>query len=620
MIPQMTVAANGNIYVAWPEADKVVLKKSADGGVTFSSVPTTVFNACTSDLKIEESNDNVYALCRLKGIDTPEGNIPGTKAYLQYDVIIFSKSIDQASTFSSPVTISKKYNAHTGSPDMLASGNKSLYIVWPDDANNTYTDIFFTKSTDNGETFANATNISNDKEDSFSPKIAVLGDNVFIAWQKIDKEKDSQGNDIDNGEIYLTKSTDNGDTFANATNISNDKEDSDHPELTVKENKVYVVWVSGEQSPSNILFAKLESQNNENMIDQHSAIQPYISSHVIPQLNASSDNKYTNSSTLTDVQQICNAYNLTCNQMSSYASSLSSNSSLGSINHHPVVSVGPDQTVNENATVVLLGIASDPDPNSKISYSWNQIAGPAVTLKESNTTTSTFIAPSNILSDTELKFALTSRDDKGATNTNSAIVTIKVKHVNPANQINDNYNFTSINNATNTRYTFQYQQQASPFNVVNGFVAINLKGADLTMQIPKNWFEKKFDGRSISFCSDSDCHRANMTIDVQTYNPTPGSYFSSVNDLPQKVFNGVLYSERLSGLQILQIQQLENNHQNVLFRFYDPVSGQDAVGLGVHLIGNGHLYVIHFVATKETWNSFTPIVQHITSTWHYNTR
>ncbi len=125
--------------------------------------------------------------------------------------------------------------------------------------------------------------------------------------------------------------------------------------------------------------------------------------------------KTTIRSTLTDVQQKCDAYNLTCNQMSSYASSLSSNSSLDSINHPPVVNVGPDQTVNENATVVLLGIASDPDPNSKISYSWKQIAGPDVTLKGSDTTTSTFIAPSNILSDTELKFALTGRDDKGAT-------------------------------------------------------------------------------------------------------------------------------------------------------------------------------------------------------------
>lgn len=188
----------------------------------------------------------------------------------------------------------------------------------------------------------------------------------------------------------------------------------------------------------------------------------------------------------------------------------------------------------------------------------------------------------------------------------------------------DNNNITSSNttSSSNTPPSLPPSSSSSSniLSRANGFVPINLIGADLTMQIPKNWFEKKFDGKSVSFCSDSDCHSANMTIDVQTYNPTHGSYFSSVNDLPQRVFNGVLYSEKLSGLQILQIRSLGNNHQNVLFSFHDPVSGQDAVGLGVHLIGNGHLYVIHFVATKETWNTFTPIIQYITSTWHYNRR
>ena len=72
----------------------------------------------------------------------------------------------------------------------------------------------------------------------------------------------------------------------------------------------------------------------------------------------------------------------------------------------------------------LLGIASDPDPNSKISYSWKQIAGPVVALKGSNTTTPTFIAPSNTPSDTELKFTLTASDDKGAAGINPAIVTM----------------------------------------------------------------------------------------------------------------------------------------------------------------------------------------------------
>jgi hypothetical protein len=41
----------------------------------------------------------------------------------------------------------------------------------------------------------------------------------------------------------------------------------------------------------------------------------------------------------------------------------------------PVVKAGPNQTAEENATVVLKGIASDPDSGDKLSYSWKQMAG-----------------------------------------------------------------------------------------------------------------------------------------------------------------------------------------------------------------------------------------------------
>jgi len=101
-----------------------------------------------------------------------------------------------------------------------------------------------------------------------------------------------------------------------------------------------------------------------------------------------------------------------------------------SINHPPVAKVGPDQTVNENATVNLVGFAIDPDPDDKVSYSWMQIAGPAIALTAANTDTPSFTAPYNLPSDTPLKFTLTAKDNKGAESTNPATVTILVKHIN----------------------------------------------------------------------------------------------------------------------------------------------------------------------------------------------
>ena len=80
---------------------------------------------------------------------------------------------------------------------------------------------------------------------------------------------------------------------------------------------------------------------------------------------------------------------------------------------------------------VFHGIANDSDPGDKISYSWRQIAGPATELSHSNTMNPSFIAP-NVSADTQLRFALTAIDNKGATSITPAIVTITIKHINHA--------------------------------------------------------------------------------------------------------------------------------------------------------------------------------------------
>ena len=103
----------------------------------------------------------------------------------------------------------------------------------------------------------------------------------------------------------------------------------------------------------------------------------------------------------------------------------------GIVNHRPLVKAGPDQTVKENEMVVFRGIANDSDPGDKISYSWRQIAGPVGKLSHSNTMNPSFIAP-NVSADTQMRFALTATDNKGATSITPGIVTITIKHINHA--------------------------------------------------------------------------------------------------------------------------------------------------------------------------------------------
>jgi hypothetical protein len=78
------------------------------------------------------------------------------------------------------------------------------------------------------------------------------------------------------------------------------------------------------------------------------------------------------------------------------------------VNDAPVANAGPDQTVDEGASVALSGSASDVDGNA-LTVSWVQTSGPAVTLAGANTLTPSFTAP-QVSADTLLTFRLNVSD------------------------------------------------------------------------------------------------------------------------------------------------------------------------------------------------------------------
>ena len=73
-------------------------------------------------------------------------------------------------------------------------------------------DIFYTRSLDNGETFSSIENVSNNAGFSYYPAIAVLGNNVYLVWTD---------DTIGNFDILYKRSSDNGATFSDIlTNLS----------------------------------------------------------------------------------------------------------------------------------------------------------------------------------------------------------------------------------------------------------------------------------------------------------------------------------------------------------------------------------------------------------------
>ncbi|WP_134484081.1 sialidase family protein [Candidatus Nitrosocosmicus franklandus] len=135
-------------------------------------------------------------------------------------------------------------------PQTESSENK-VFVVWQDNLfghNRMNYDILFKTSNDGGQTFGDVINLSNNTGFSEHPQMAVNGNNVYIVW----------ADDTSlNREIYFITSNDGGQTFGDVINLSNNTADSYNQEISVSGDNVYVVWQDAQkltQGNSSISF------------------------------------------------------------------------------------------------------------------------------------------------------------------------------------------------------------------------------------------------------------------------------------------------------------------------------------------------------------------------------
>ena len=296
--PQLIVSGN-NVYVGWVDnnANKfdISFAKSADGGSSFGT-PINLGNPSTQGadhLDITESGGKIYGVWQSfssggsmiyfsmspdggntfgspaklseEGKDSafPQIAVSGTHVYAvwlertQENVtnVIFSKSNDNGNTFSKPNVLTH-HSGISGLPQISADAD-NVYLLWEDNSLGNF-DVFFTKSTDTGNTFGALKNISDDKGESGTPRMIIVGKNIDIAWMD---------NAPGNYDIMFSKSTDGGSTFSKPLDISKSTSDAGYPELAVFENNVYVTWTNT-MSVNNydVLFSK-SSDGGQTFID-----------------------------------------------------------------------------------------------------------------------------------------------------------------------------------------------------------------------------------------------------------------------------------------------------------------------------------------------------------------
>jgi len=132
-------------------------------------------------------------------------------------------------------------------------------------------------------------------------------------------------------------------------------------------------------------------------------------------------------------------YTLTCTGTGgSNVDSVTINVDSATGNHPPVANAGPDKDVTAGQTVILQGSGSDPD-NDPITYYWTCNGG---TLSSNSVSQPTFTAPS-ITSDTSYSCTLIVGDDKGASSSDSMLVTVRGQSTSFSVSLSANPNYGS---------------------------------------------------------------------------------------------------------------------------------------------------------------------------------
>jgi hypothetical protein len=240
------------------ENSSILFRASTDDGNTFKKVKSLSNNAFKSYPKIAAFENSAYVVWNVGIIG--DSNREDNNANNINTGIFFTKSFDSGNSFSDTIKLNSNRNS-IGESQIAAYGN-NVYVVWggnPDEK--VVGDIFFVKSTDNGNRFAKAVSLG--EPNSLNVEIIADGNNnVYIAWQALLSADNICPSCLlkpdDNEEILFKKSSDNGATFTDITeNISKNKGISECTSIAVSENNnVYVAWEDYTYGNHEILFSK----------------------------------------------------------------------------------------------------------------------------------------------------------------------------------------------------------------------------------------------------------------------------------------------------------------------------------------------------------------------------
>ncbi|MEM3128624.1 MAG: hypothetical protein QW769_06430 [Nitrososphaerales archaeon] len=315
------------LYVTWESDGDILFTASTNQGSSFGKVMNLSNNPKHSfKPQIAASGKNVYVTWESDGD------------------ILFTASTNQGSSFGKVMNLSNN-PGHASLPQIAVSG-KNVYVTW-EDLTFSRRDILFTASTNEGINFGKVMNLSSNSADSFNPKVAAFGKNVYVTWEDFTPGRP---------DILFTASTNQGSSFGKVMNLSNNPKHSFKPQIAASGDNLYVMWqdftpgkptmfltLSTNQGSS---FSKLINLNNRSVSVEKT---PNVKADEQPRnfIEVTSGKGGKVVQTYTDTIVIKNKSNMTLNSVRlSLSPSIASSFTL---EQYSIKSIGPQS----NATVAI---------------------------------------------------------------------------------------------------------------------------------------------------------------------------------------------------------------------------------------------------------------------------
>jgi len=164
-------------------------------------------------------------------------------------VICYRKSQDNGRTWGDIYNLSSN-TTKAVYPDIAVSKNK-VHVVWSDYRSDN-PEIFYIRSMDNGENWGSQQRLtfnSSQKNNIYDIRIKAEDSNVYVIW------KDYRSG---SSEIFFKKSTNNGEAWGDDQRLTTDYDPSYYPRFTVQNNKLFVVY---EHRSTNYNIALIKSED-----------------------------------------------------------------------------------------------------------------------------------------------------------------------------------------------------------------------------------------------------------------------------------------------------------------------------------------------------------------------